>query len=79
MAQCPKCEWTSFECETDEVRNYNFKVNLIKCGSCGTVVGIMPYYDPGAVGHETQEMVKKLQSQVNQLAQWVGTLLSRRG
>ncbi len=44
--KCVKCENTSFELATSEVRGSRYKVNFVRCTQCKTAVGVMGYYDP---------------------------------
>ncbi|MBV7268114.1 hypothetical protein [Winogradskyella luteola] len=56
--KCPKCERANnFVSEVVEVRDYNFKLSAIKCGSCNTVVSFLEYYNNGAL---LQKIIKFL-------------------
>lgn len=48
-SKCPKCEASSFETELETPRGSSFKLLFIRCSSCGTVVGVMDYYNIGAM------------------------------
>ena len=47
--KCPKCEWTKFQMSESSPVGSKFKVLLIHCASCGTVVGTEPYYNTAAL------------------------------
>ena len=50
-SKCPSCTSTSFETSIETPKNSNFKVQFIRCSSCGTVVGVLEYYNIGALLH----------------------------
>ncbi|WP_405604192.1 hypothetical protein [Polaribacter sp. Asnod1-A03] len=53
----PECSSSSFECEIETPRNSNFKLQFIRCSSCGTVVGTQDYYN---IGFIVQKIARKL-------------------
>ncbi len=57
-SKCPKCESSSFEVEYETPKNSNFKLLFVCCSSCGTVVGVLDYYNIGA-------MLEKLGDRLN--------------
>jgi hypothetical protein len=44
-----------------------YKQYFVQCSMCGTVVGVLPYYDPGITAHDNNELLKKLKEDVNGL------------
>lgn len=50
-SKCPKCERTSFESVIETPNNSNYKLQFIRCSSCKTVVGVLEYYNIGALLH----------------------------
>jgi uncharacterized Zn finger protein len=48
ISACPKCGNHTFEMKLAEPHNSNYKINLVQCMSCGTVVGVTDYYNLGA-------------------------------
>lgn len=42
---CPKCGSGKFEMTTIDPEGAYFKINVINCASCGTVVGTADYND----------------------------------
>lgn len=51
-SQCPKCNSTSFETVIETPKRSNFKLLFIRCEKCGTVVGVLDYYNIGALIHD---------------------------
>ncbi len=56
---CPKgdCKSTRFESVLQEIPGYRFKVNMIRCASCGAAVSAMEYLNIGAT---LETIAKKL-------------------
>lgn len=50
-SKCPKpdCNSSSFELAEEEPTGSKFKLNFVRCSSCGAVVGVLDYYNIGAV------------------------------
>lgn len=50
-SRCPKegCNSTRFETEVEDPEGSNYKLLFIRCHSCGTVVGVLDYYNIGAM------------------------------
>ena len=48
-SKCPKCEHTSFELAEDAPLNATHKLYYIRCTSCKTIVGALPYLDTNAL------------------------------
>ncbi len=56
-SKCPQCSSTSFEAVEHTPKNSNFKLQFIQCSSCGSVVGVMDYWNIGA---SLEKIAKKL-------------------
>ncbi len=58
-SKCPnsECSSSTFESEIESPKNSNFKLQFIRCASCGTVVGTQDYYN---IGFIVQKIAKKL-------------------
>ena len=52
-SKCPKCETSEFEVVNETPVNSNYELIFIRCKNCLTVVGVLDYYNVGA-------LVKKL-------------------
>lgn len=50
-SKCPKCDSVSFETVAKSIDGSRFKVNFIQCSRCGSVVGVLEYYDIGYLIH----------------------------
>lgn len=60
ISKCPNPECKSsigFESVNSKVENYNYKLNMIQCRACGTVVGVTEHLNIGAT---ILELAKKL-------------------
>ncbi len=44
-SKCPKCEFNKFELSECSPKTANFKIMLVQCSSCGTVVGTTNYFN----------------------------------
>ncbi len=75
MSTCPKCGFNTFEAEVKEIISYAFKLNFIQCASCGCVVGVMPYYDPGHLGHEAEKKLTDLKNMLTRIEQYVAHMV----
>ena len=51
MAQptCPKCDNKMFEVQTAEPQKSRYKVWFVNCTKCGAVVGVLDYWNIGAL------------------------------
>ncbi len=56
-SKCTVCANTDFEAVNETPVNSNFELIFIRCASCKTVVGVIDYYNVGA-------LVKKLASKL---------------
>jgi len=46
---CAKCGGTIFTVKEKEPANSNFVLQFVECSSCGTVVGVLNFYDIGSL------------------------------
>lgn len=56
-SKCPHCQKSGFEVVTEEPKSSNFKLMFVRCQWCKTVVGILDYYNIGALIYK---LAKKL-------------------
>lgn len=66
-SKCPSCQSHSFAMVENEPRNSNFKIMLIQCSQCGTVVGTTSYYDAGVISNGIDKKIDDLKSQISYL------------
>lgn len=52
-SKCPNCQKTGFELNTENPKDSNFKINIVRCISCKTAIGVVDYHNAGI-------LVKKL-------------------
>lgn len=50
-----KCESNHFELVEYTPQKSRFKLMFVQCGSCGTVVGVLDFYNIGNLIHEFAE------------------------
>jgi hypothetical protein len=48
-SKCPKCENTEFEVVNEKPVNSNYELIFIRCTKCFTTVGVIDYYNVGAL------------------------------
>jgi uncharacterized Zn finger protein len=56
-SKCPKCFNSEFEAVNEKPVNSNFELIFVRCVNCSTVVGVIDYYNVGA-------LIKKLASKL---------------
>ena len=56
-SKCPNCTNTEFEVVNETPVNSNYELIFVRCNSCKTVVGVIDFYNVGA-------LVKKLASKL---------------
>jgi hypothetical protein len=76
LSSCPKCNGHSFEVKTIEPSGGNYKENAVQCRSCGVVVGVVGYYNPGALLKEQEKEITKLQRGQQQILSALHTINS---
>lgn len=58
ISKCPKCESPRFELkEAGNISGSNLKMYFIQCSSCGSVVGVVDYYDTASL---LEKIAKKM-------------------
>jgi hypothetical protein len=65
MSTCVKCGGTVFVAHEKSIRNYQYKVNLVECEACGGVAGVLPCYDPGALGLANEKRILAVGETIN--------------
>ena len=59
--KCPSCSNHSFELNEIAVRNSKYKLYSVQCTSCGSVVSMLNYFDPGVLLKDQEQMLKDIQ------------------
>lgn len=69
MAQstCIKCGWHNFELMEQSFVGAKYKMFLVQCASCGTPVGVVPFYDPGVTANIVSDKVDKLEREIQDI------------
>ena len=57
QSKCPKCTNAEFEVVNETPVNSNYELIFVRCANCQTVVGVIDFYNVGA-------LVKKLATQL---------------
>lgn len=56
-SKCPHCQKSGFETILETPKDSSFKLMFVRCQWCKTVVGVLEYYNNGALIHK---LAKKL-------------------
>lgn len=48
-SKCPQCEKDTFELKAVVPKGSRFKISLVQCAHCGTVVGVTDYYNTASL------------------------------
>ncbi|MBN2487032.1 MAG: hypothetical protein JXB34_13740 [Bacteroidales bacterium] len=48
-SKCPKCENSEFEVVNEKPANSNYELIFVRCNKCFTIVGVIDYYNVGAL------------------------------
>lgn len=74
MTCCPKCENQSFEMVEAEPKNWRFKVMFVQCSSCGTVVGVMDFFNLSTLIHELKDKTETIDDKLEEIEYEIGNL-----
>ena len=66
-SKCPKCDNTHFEMKENTPKDSNYRLLFVQCSSCGTVVGVMDYYNIGAKIREIEEELNNIKNLIYRL------------
>ncbi len=58
-SKCPKCQKTGFELNTETIANSIYKINIIRCSSCKTAIGVTDYFNAGSLIHKLANSLGK--------------------
>ena len=70
LSKCSKCESTRFELVEQSLPNAIHKTYFVQCSSCGTPIGVMPYFD---IASKISESTKTV---LNEMSNIKNTLIS---
>lgn len=77
ISKCVKCENSFFELKEVNVQGARFKLNFIQCTSCGGVVGVVPYYDPGVEAHQVNAKIDEIKTAISRIEDDIDYIQSR--
>lgn len=66
-SSCPKCDSHTFEIVEGNPNNTAFRLMYVQCSSCGSVVGVMDYYNIGAKLEKLEKQEKELSGEIQRL------------
>ncbi len=69
--QCLKCSGTSFEVALLEPKGANYKVYAVQCSVCGTSIGVLEYFNSGALLGRLEKRISSLESSLSDIGQKV--------
>lgn len=49
QSRCPKCNNSTFEIVEQEPKNSSYKLMFVQCSSCGSVIGVLDYFNIGTL------------------------------
>lgn len=58
MSACPKCENYAFELEENTPAGSRYRLLFVQCAACGTVVGVLDFFNIGDVLKHVERMVE---------------------
>jgi hypothetical protein len=64
LSVCPKCDSHAFETKVNEPHDSNFKLLFVQCRQCGTVVGVLDYYNIGHFVVQQNAALKAIAAQL---------------
>jgi hypothetical protein len=59
-SRCANCEGSLFEMIQNSPTKSAYKMNFIQCSKCGAVVGVVDYFNVGAMLHKQGEALKAI-------------------
>ncbi len=75
--QCPTCKSHNFKISESTPVSANFKIMLVYCNSCGTVVGTMDYFAVGSLVSNQDELLKKHSQSLASIESKLNSIVSR--
>jgi len=62
LSTCPKCNNRIFATQEYSPIGSAYKLIFIQCASCGTVVGVLDYYNIGTLIQKQNEAIRQIAS-----------------
>ena len=57
FSKCPKCENPYFEVKENIPNSSNYKLMFVQCAKCGSVAGVLDYYNIGTLVKELEKKI----------------------
>lgn len=67
MAKCSKCESTLFKVENVTPSSSNYILLFVCCSRCSATIGVLDYYNIGAITKGIEEKIKHLESELSRI------------
>lgn len=64
-SSCPKCDSHTFETTVETPTGSHYKLLFVQCAMCGAVVGVMDYYNIGAVLGDIADSINEVAKVLN--------------
>ena len=58
-SKCPSCDSHTFEVQENSPSGSSYKIMLVQCSRCGTVVGSMDYWACGTLLKQQEEVLNR--------------------
>lgn len=67
-SRCPKCENSTFEIVTNSPIKSKYKYAFVQCSKCGSVVGVLDFYNIGTLIKDVENKVNELSRQIDDIS-----------
>lgn len=76
FSACPRCQHRFFEVREESPSGSNFKLNFVQCASCASVVGVLDYFNIGAMLEKQEAVLDGHAQALQQIDQKLNVLLT---
>ncbi len=74
LSSCPRCKGGFFEIKLVEPRGGKFKQNFVQCSSCGCPVGVLGFWDTGALLKDQETVLDDLEKRLKRVESYVANI-----
>ena len=67
VSSCAKCGGGMFKVVEKEPTGSNYKLNFVQCSSCNTPIGVLDYFNIGALIKDQEKSINKLESRMSSI------------
>ena len=76
--RCPHCQHHILEVPpVQKIGGYSYPLNFIQCAKCGSVVGVMPEYDPGVLANQNKTVLADVQTRLTRIEALLAAMQGR--